>query len=1361
MEWIVLMVVVVVFGVVLLTVVVCRCRRWACFANRGCAGKCCGSKVGIGDRGGRDKEASAIRRIRSLPIENVTTDGVSLVIDMLHVPIHMCGNATALDDISIIVGGDEILISTENALSYFLLFVSNSSRNLSELLQEERLFFIIRDLLLFHINCSNKEDAKVCQKVRILALQACLSLVKVKQQEKDTINEHNIQADPSIILAKLLSMEMNFVRDIPYSQNRCGAYFTLLVKCLDVNPLAWKALKENNSLSLNILTKHIEHMITSNDQQFIEKYGENSSERNNFLHGVLSLIHNNLMVHKNQAKICHSTHIVNILLGPCLFDIAPSLGGDASNSEKAPLCREKNSRDVGLRALYLGAQNVGMLDTVRERMISVVGICDMSELKYWNNNPEDQAISSTGYVGLNNLGCTCYQNCLMQQMRFLPGFANGILAAQNDELENIRLWNTKKDSDNENSDQKKDEVQEKEQVEKQTDKKKNDDYLLFQLQRMIAHLTHSKEKAYHPKDWCYSFKDEFGLPTAPGIQQDAQEYFGKLCDRLESQLKTCSPKNLRQELFEDTFKGLYAEQLLKKSGGKLRDDLKTPFYSVSLDVSKDGDGSLSKSLMKMCRGEVMSDFKVEGKLCEVIKRQLISVVPKACIFHLKRFELNYNTFTQEKINSRFQFPKRIDLKPYTVDAIKHVENNVKKDRKKESLQEEWYQLQGVVVHSGTANYGHYYSYIKVNNNWLEFNDATVKPFNVENLDAECFGGKALKSVFNAQLKKMIYSEQDITNNAYMLVYIREDKNEEEQKKEEKPTLGHAANVPRCYSASGVDLVKNVKKQNFRFLNRRVALTTSFLNIARQIVYSEFTRLSTSSISPDLIPSVKFGTLCALLVSSRIEDITPSVNFIELMETFIYNDSSTISNQVAMDILCINYRETIRFVVLCHKELVRKAFSNFIVTVAVIHFEQSIEQQEQKQNNFHLLENLTSVFSFDFVIKNWGKVQNYLEIMLNIAKRSTKAQQYMLSVGYLGKIVDLMLNSTSPIREALTSDENDKKGWWNKERLKKTEIHKKKSLQKKWKKGAELILLLIQSTKDLQKVEDFSNCNVSPFTLDPASLACVYSIPLYKTIMNGLDKKKVPMVDASLIAKTLAIVGVNQLDFVEKCSAMISTLFDQSNHERIVHVGPLVQSWVGIEDNYSRERRRRLLFGDGASSDGNEQTKPSNEGLFDIIHRYPTQRKFSRIALNIILEVVKNDPDLIECIRNRWNTSLSWILPLLNEILREAEKSATATIAIALAAMMASGTAVDTTVETKSTAETKTFSEDTTTKGISDSIGDNVDDELTRAIALSLASVNSGVTLALSEPQEKVQPTNMGEIEKIKRSILDWKKIGES
>jgi ubiquitin C-terminal hydrolase len=60
-----------------------------------------------------------------------------------------------------------------------------------------------------------------------------------------------------------------------------------------------------------------------------------------------------------------------------------------------------------------------------------------------------------------------------------------------------------------------------------------------------------------------------------------------------------------------------------------------------------------------------------------------------------------------------------------------------------------YNLKGIVIHSGTAQGGHYYSYIKVKNGitkakdtWLEFNDTNVSEFNHANLEAKCFGGKS-------------------------------------------------------------------------------------------------------------------------------------------------------------------------------------------------------------------------------------------------------------------------------------------------------------------------------------------------------------------------------------------------------------------------------------------------------------------------------------------------------------------------------------------------------------------------------------------------------------------------------------------
>lgn len=91
-----------------------------------------------------------------------------------------------------------------------------------------------------------------------------------------------------------------------------------------------------------------------------------------------------------------------------------------------------------------------------------------------------------------------------------------------------------------------------------------------------------------------------------------------------------------------------------------------------------------------------------------------------------------------------------------------------------------YELVGIVVHSGQASAGHYYSFIKERkqsenasrNRWLKFNDTTVEEFdmNDSNLEAECFGGtykaksydssKILFSNFNVfELLNIFFSSQ--------------------------------------------------------------------------------------------------------------------------------------------------------------------------------------------------------------------------------------------------------------------------------------------------------------------------------------------------------------------------------------------------------------------------------------------------------------------------------------------------------------------------------------------------------------------------------------------------------------------------
>merc|ERR1712173_269282 len=81
-----------------------------------------------------------------------------------------------------------------------------------------------------------------------------------------------------------------------------------------------------------------------------------------------------------------------------------------------------------------------------------------------------------------------------------------------------------------------------------------------------------------------------------------------------------------------------------------------------------------------------------------------------------------------------------------------------------------YELVGIVVHTGSAEAGHYYSYIKdrVTGEWNEFNDSLIKTFDVKFLDNDCFGGKKKwKSCQNWGTEWE--HDQEKIKNAYILV----------------------------------------------------------------------------------------------------------------------------------------------------------------------------------------------------------------------------------------------------------------------------------------------------------------------------------------------------------------------------------------------------------------------------------------------------------------------------------------------------------------------------------------------------------------------------------------------------------------
>lgn len=98
-----------------------------------------------------------------------------------------------------------------------------------------------------------------------------------------------------------------------------------------------------------------------------------------------------------------------------------------------------------------------------------------------------------------------------------------------------------------------------------------------------------------------------------------------------------------------------------------------------------------------------------------------------------------------------------------------------------------YDLVGVLVHTGTAAGGHYYSFVKERatdplarqsqpdgqyaGRWHEFNDHSVRPFDAKQLEEECFGGEA-EMVESTVWGTKFTRTSERMKNAYMLVYER-------------------------------------------------------------------------------------------------------------------------------------------------------------------------------------------------------------------------------------------------------------------------------------------------------------------------------------------------------------------------------------------------------------------------------------------------------------------------------------------------------------------------------------------------------------------------------------------------------------
>jgi ubiquitin carboxyl-terminal hydrolase 9/24 len=247
---------------------------------------------------------------------------------------------------------------------------------------------------------------------------------------------------------------------------------------------------------------------------------------------------------------------------------------------------------------------------------------------------------------------------------------------------------------------------------------------------------------------------------------------------------------------------------------------------------------------------------------------------------LKRFDYDWERDIAVKSNEYFEFPREIDMEPYTVKGIARLEQQQQQHSQKQTDQTKIdenilnyendsedeldkvysnkYKLFGVVVHSGQANGGHYYSFIRNRveqdtanendeQNWFKFDDGDVSEFKMDDdeMRSQCYGGDYTGEVYDNVMKRMSLKKQKRWWNAYILFYERlkqtpswssspnstflaEKNKETESNTEAKAVQQEVLKMPHF-------VMKSVQKKNIKFLHHRLHFSSEYFQFIKKLV----------------------------------------------------------------------------------------------------------------------------------------------------------------------------------------------------------------------------------------------------------------------------------------------------------------------------------------------------------------------------------------------------------------------------------------------------------------------------------------------------------------------------------------------
>ncbi|KZF21582.1 ubiquitin C-terminal hydrolase [Xylona heveae TC161] len=555
------------------------------------------------------------------------------------------------------------------------------------------------------------------------------------------------------------------------------------------------------------------------DHQHYEFVGRNTVD--SVVLGFTSLLNWCVQLAKSCGKPFKTKPLMEGVFESHLFPDLSPMSDDEQIEPRVPVLDSASRKEIYQLILSLSQDRESY-----QRLVILVEELASQDSTYesptWNFERSKAIRSPAGYAGLKNLSNTCYLNSLFTQLFMNVPFRQFMLNTSVADEDGAQR-------------------------------------LLAETKKIFAYMQESWSKWIDPTGLADSIRTYDNEQIDVTIQMDVDEFYNLLFDRWEGQMLSQEDK----QQFKSFFGGQLVQQVKSKECAHIS-EREEPFSAIQCDIK--GKTSLEDSLKAYVEGEIMEgDNKYSCTSCNrhvnAVKRTCLRDVPNNLIFHLKRFDFDLVTMQRSKINDYFEFPNKIDMSPYKIEHLSDPGTPTPEDL---------FELTGVLVHSGTAESGHYYSYIREStrstngqHTWVEFNDADVSRFDPAKIPEHCFGG--LNDFLSANGFQQVRFPKAWS--AYMLFYRRASSTES--------SLSHEApsNLP-VRVPFDLDLSNHIALENELFIRKYCLFDPAHAPFVRSLLQSLlFLNKGICSKSHELERAVIFLTLSHIdQVVSRTKDL---------------------------------------------------------------------------------------------------------------------------------------------------------------------------------------------------------------------------------------------------------------------------------------------------------------------------------------------------------------------------------------------------------------------------------------------------------------------------------------------------------